>query len=155
MWELGPWLSLRNFTWLYFIFAIPAYNASKKRHYYIVLHFSSIISLLLVLYVVKYTPFAIIPYPNAWKMLNRPRHLNFIREDPFKFRLWTYLYASLQRGKVCGQNFRDLTFKVPHTFVKHWAKFPSVSGAVFFSSFLQSSLWGHICTACGAQLAKT
>jgi hypothetical protein len=45
--------------------------------------------------------------------------------------------------------------KVPHTFVKHWAKFPSVSGAVFFFPFLQSSLWGHICTACGAQLAKT
>jgi hypothetical protein len=27
--------------------------------------------------------------------------------------------------------------------------------SVFFFSFLQSSLWGYICTACGAQLANT
>lgn len=100
---------LNEFHMAIFYFAISLYNASKKWHYYIVLHCSSIISLLLVLYVVKYTPFAIIPYPNAWKKLNRPRHLNFIRKDSFKFRLWTYLYASLPRGKVWGRNFKDLT----------------------------------------------
>ncbi len=75
--------------------------------------------------------------------------MNFIREDPFKFRLLDLFVCTSPKGKSLRLKFQFQgsykSIRYPHTFVKLGAKFPSVPEAVFFFHFDK--------VACGATSA--